>query len=161
MQGTICSVLSCWSSVEPVENLLTRAWNCPKQTHIKMFHFNWIIIQEPEIFVFVRELSTVPRFKTTSGIEGHNTFTQTQHLFSQTPESGGAACSAPFKLTIYSSTALSPQDHWSIPPLRMEPYWPRQLARLHSRLSICLINAIYLNYADWSMSTKADLREVW
>lgn len=50
------------------------------------------------------------------------------------------------ELNIFSKTALSPQDHWSIPQLNMVPYWHWQLASLHSGLSICLINSIYFKH---------------
>lgn len=163
-RGSICSVLSRWWRLQPVDACLERPQtdrhihrldltqqSCRKLNCVTFFF----------VFVFVGELSAVPRLQTTSGIEGGDTFTQREHLFSQSPESAAAACSAAFQPDICSSAASSPRDGWSIPSLRTEPYWPRQLARLRSRRSICLINAFCLKYADWSMSTKADLREVW
>ena len=112
-------------------------------------------------------------FSNTSGIEGHNTsftFIQTEHLSSLTQESNTLLMQKwaillsrilYSKLNISTMTALSPQDHWSIPLLNMVPYWHWQLAGLHSRLSICLINSIYFKHTKWSIGLKVDLKWTW
>lgn len=65
------------------------------------------------------------------------------------------------ELNISTRTALSPQDHWSIPLLNTVPYWHWLPASLHSRLSICLINPIYLKHTKRSISMKVDLMWPW
>lgn len=87
-RGSICSVLSRWWRLQPVDACLERPQtdrhihrldltqqSCRKLNYVTFFF----------VFVFVGELSAVPRFQTTSGIEGGDTFTQREHLFSQSP----------------------------------------------------------------------------
>lgn len=79
------------------------------------------------------------------------TLIQREHLSSQSRAAPNAlnSISMAGRLYLHGITDQYPRCIWS-------PYWHWQLARLRSRLSICLINAIYLKCTDQSMSRKEE-----